>query len=285
MEDYHNDNIDLLNFINKKKQNNIEPEPKRIFFLYTKSIRTAIINTYSQQSNKGFTISCAQLIHNIFWLIYNYSFNTKLTMFMCERAILLFNEYINISKNYGNEATNMVDVQQFIINKTVGPLKIESKENDSNIIEVTILSQIFEEFTYKLFAKIVDIDKFYYSYDTFMESIASILSNILYKINHIGEGEYIREELEKLLKYDILDIPREVNLLKIKLELFYYSYNHSNENNIVFSKKLAEKILNDNIDVIDESYDINDFFDWQQNINDKDFFQKLILEIKKHINS
>ena len=31
MEDYHNDNIDLLNFINKKKQDNVEPEPKRIF--------------------------------------------------------------------------------------------------------------------------------------------------------------------------------------------------------------------------------------------------------------
>lgn len=283
MEDYHNDNIDLLNFINKKKQDNVEPEPKRIFFLYTKSIRTAIINTYSQQSNKVFTISCAQLIHNIFWLIYNYSFNTKLTMFMCERAILLFNEYINISKNYGNESTNMVDVQQFIINKTVGPLKIENKVSNDNIIEVTNLSQIFEDFTYKLFAKIVDIDKFYYSYDNFMESIASILSNILYKINHIGESEYIREELYFLLDYDILDIPREVNLLKIKLELFYYSYNHIQD--IELSKMLAEKTIEENIDNIDESYDINEFFDWQQNINDKDFFQQLILELKNNFDS
>lgn len=283
MEDYHNDNIDLLNFINKKKQDNVEPEPKRIFFLYTKSIRTAIINTYSQQSNKVFTISCAQLIHNIFWLIYNYSFNTKLTMFMCERAILLFNEYINISKNYGNESTNMVDVQQFIINKTVGPLKIENKVSNDNIIEVTNLSQIFEDFTYKLFAKIVDIDKFYYSYDNFMESIASILSNILYKINHIGESEYIRDELYCLLDYDILDIPREVNLLKIKLELFYYSYNHIQD--IELSKILAEKTIEENIDSIDESYDINEFFDWQQNINDKDFFQQLILELKNNFDS
>ena len=283
MEDYHNDNIDLLNFINKKKQANVEPEPKRIFFLYTKSIRTAIINTYSQQSNKPITISCAQLIHNIFWLIYNYSFNTKLTMFMCERAILLFNEYINISKNYGNESTNMVDVQQFIINKTVGPLKIENKVSNNNIVEVTNLSQIFEDFTYKLFAKIVDIDKFYYSYDNFMESIASILSNILYKINHIGEGDYIREELYKLLDCDILDIPREVNLLKIKLELFLYSFNLNN--NSESSKKLAEKIIEENIENIDESYDINEFFDWQQNIGDKEFFQKLVLEIKNKIHS
>jgi hypothetical protein len=202
---------------------------------------------------------------------------------MCERAILLFNEYINISKNYGNESTNMVDVQQFIINKTVGPLKIENKVSNDNIIEVTNLSQIFEDFTYKLFAKIVDIDKFYYSYDNFMESIASILSNILYKINHIGESEYIREELYCLLDYDILDIPREVNLLKIKLELFYYSYNHIQD--IELSKMLAEKTIEENIDNIDESYDINEFFDWQQNINDKDFFQQLILELKNNFDS
>ena len=131
--------------------------------------------------------------------------------------------------------------------------------------------------------KVVDIDKFYYSYDNFMESIASILSNILYKINHIGEGEYIREQLYELLECDILDIPREVNLLKIKLELFLYSYNLSS--NIHNSKKLAEEIIEDNIENIDESYDINEFFDWQQNIGDKEFFQKLILEIKNKIHS
>ena len=61
---------------------------------------------------------------------------------------------------------NLVDVQQFIINKT-RPFKIENKVSNDNIIEVTNLSQIFEDFTYKLFAKIVDIDKFYYSYDNF----------------------------------------------------------------------------------------------------------------------
>ena len=31
-------------------------------------------------------------------------------MFMCERAVLLFNEYINISKNYGNDKTNLLQM-------------------------------------------------------------------------------------------------------------------------------------------------------------------------------
>ena len=48
---------------------------------------------------------------------------------------------------------------------------------------------------------------------------------------------------------------------------------------------LAEKTIEENIDNIDESYDINEFFDWQQNINDKDFFQQLILELKNNFDS
>ena len=37
-------------------------------------------------------------IHNLFWIILNYSNNLKLTMFLCDRAILLFNEYIVMTK-------------------------------------------------------------------------------------------------------------------------------------------------------------------------------------------
>ena len=71
--------------------------------------------------------------------------------------------------------------------------------------------------------------------------------------------------------------------IKIKLELFYCSYNHTQD--IELSKMLAEKTAEENIDNIDESYDINEFFDWQQNINDKDFFQQLILELKNNFDS
>ena len=98
MDDFQNDNVDLLNFINKKTQEKCDNEPKKIFFLFTKSIRLSLISTFEQQQQISYAISCTDLIINIFWIIYNYSHNAKLTMFMCERAVLLFNEYINISK-------------------------------------------------------------------------------------------------------------------------------------------------------------------------------------------
>ena len=221
MDEFQNDNIDLLNFINKKKLENIENEPKKIYFLFTKSVRTSIINTYNQHRNLLFTISCTDLITNIFWLIYNYSYNSKLTMFMCERAVL-FNEYINISKNYGNDKTNLLDVKQFIINKTIGPLKLSIKDKDIELDGVNKLGEIYLQLIYTIFGKVIEISNFYYEYDEFFESISCILSNIMYKIYALGKKDYITEQLNILGKNDIHDIPREVNLLKIKLELFYY---------------------------------------------------------------
>lgn len=277
MDEFQNDNIDLLNFINKKKLENIENEPKKIYFLFTKSVRTSIINTYNQHRNLLFTISCTDLITNIFWLIYNYSYNSKLTMFMCERAVLLFNEYINISKNYGNDKTNLLDVKQFIINKTIGPLKLSIKDKNIELDDVNKLGEIYLKLIYTIFGKVIEISNFYYEYDEFFESISCILSNIMYKIYALGKKDYITEQLNILAKNDIHDIPREVNLLKIKLELFYYIY--SKTDNESTATHISETIVTDYTYIIDESEDINEFFDCQTKIQDKNFYKKLISKI------
>lgn len=281
MDEFQNDNIDLLNFINKKKLENIENEPKKIYFLFTKSVRTSIINTYNQHRNLLFTISCTNLITNIFWLIYNYSYNSKLTMFMCERAVLLFNEYINISKNYGNDKTNLLDVKQFIINKTIGPLKLSIKDKNIELNDVNKLGEIYLKLIYTIFGKVIEISNFYYEYDEFFESISCILSNIMYKIYALGKKDYITEQLNILGKNDIHDIPREVNLLKIKLELFHYIY--SKTDNELTATDISETIVTDYTYIIDELEDINEFFDCQTKIQDKNFYKKLISKINSII--
>lgn len=273
MEDFQSDNVDLLNFINKKCLDIDTTEPNKIFFLFTKSIRTALLNTYSQQNNIQYTVSCGDLIFNIFWIIYNYSYNAKLTMFMCERAVLLFNEYINISKTYGNEQTNMADVKTFIINKTIGPLKLIERTDLSKINEITQLAQIFRNFIYKIFYKVSCQTDIYYNQNEFFESVCCILSNASYKVYKLGFNNYLEAELEKLSQIDLLDLPREVNILKIKLELFVYCYTSINNYNIAAS--LSDTILNNNIHIVDDMCDINEFFDCQNRIQDTDFFTKL----------
>ena len=281
MDEFQNDNVDLLNFINKKKIETLENEPKKIYFLFTKSVRTSIINTYNQHRNILFTISCTNLITNIFWLIYNYSYNSKLTMFMCERAVLLFNEYINISKNYGNDKTNLLDVKQFIINKTIGPLKLPIKEKIAELDEINKLGEVYLQFIYTIFRKVIELTNFYYEYDEFFESISCILSNIMYKIFNLGKKDYIIDQLNNLSKNDIHDIPREVNLLKIKLELFYYIFRKTDSE--ITAKRISETIISDYTYIIDESEDINEFFDCQTKIQDRDFFINLLSKIDEII--
>tara|TARA_B100000575_G_scaffold252443_1_gene220429 strand:+ start:4923 stop:5789 length:867 start_codon:yes stop_codon:yes gene_type:complete len=280
MDDFQNDNVDLLNFINKKTQEKCDNEPKKIFFLFTKSIRLSLISTFEQQQQISYAISCTDLIINIFWIIYNYSHNAKLTMFMCERAVLLFNEYINISKNYGNDNTNLIDVKQFIINKTIGPLKLPSKLVNSSIRNITELSQIYTKFIYKIFSKIVRVHNHYYTPTIFLESISCILSNIIYKIYNLNMVSYIEKELLLLSDYDILDLPREVNLLKIKLELLLNCTEFID--NPLLSQKIANRIITEEIDVIDDLHDINEFFDCENKIQDRDFFKELIIKLKEY---
>ncbi len=281
MDDYQNENNDLLEFINNKcmtkKDNNIDS--LKVYYLFTKSIKNALLKTYQQQSNYYDSISCVDLIYNIFWIIFNYSLNPKLTMFMCDRAVLLFNEYINISKTYGSMDTNMIDVKQFIINKTIGPLKL-NKENkiQHNHIHVQKLSQINRNFVYKIFNNIISDTEFYYDNETFFTSIFSILSNILYKFSRLGHYEFIEKELNKIIKVDILDIPREINLLKIKLEINYYLIEY-HKKNLKESKTISEKILNEEMDMIDEHTNLNDFFDCDERILDKDYFIILIQQL------
>jgi len=281
MEEFQSDNIDLLNFINKKCLESDNTEPKKIFFLFTKSIRNAIISTYEQQNNIQYTLSCVDLIFNIFWIIYNYSYNAKLTMFMCERSVLLFNEYINISKTYGNDEINMSDVKQFIINKTIGPLKLEGRNDLSQIKKITGLAQVFRIFLYKLFSKVIHSQNFYYSHTDFFESISFILSNVLYKMDNLGFRTYLETELDNLIQIDLLDLPREVNILKIKLELFLYAFQHTSDYNK--SIKISTQIMEEHINIIDELYDINEFFDCQNRIQDTEFFQKLIIILKEKL--
>ena len=158
-------------------------------------------------------------------------------MFMCERSVLLFNEYINISKTYGNDEINMCDVKQFIINKTAGPLKLSERDNLEEIKNISHLAQIFRNFLYKLFCKVTKSTSFYdnYTYNDFFEFISYILSNVLYKMDNLGFRDTVENELDKLVDTDLEDLPREVNLLKVRLELFLYVYNIKNNTKIAES--------------------------------------------------
>ena len=120
------DNDEILNFIDSKnKEVNIKLDSKQIFFIYMQTIINSLKNTYSELNNLNNAIIAKNLIMSIFWIFISYTNNLKLIMFMSDRAILLYNEYIKVSKSYQIDNINITEIKTFIINKTVGPIHLK----------------------------------------------------------------------------------------------------------------------------------------------------------------
>ncbi len=121
---------DLLQFINKKKQAKFDVGEKKILTNYCKVLTNALVKCYEKLSIGKYSINCMETINYLFWILFLYSKNLKLTMFLCDRAILLFNEYILMTKNTisssSSDNINLSDVKAFVYKKTIGPLTINN---------------------------------------------------------------------------------------------------------------------------------------------------------------
>ena len=274
MDEFESDTQNLIEFINNKCNDIEEIDYKKIVFMYSKCIRTALISVYTEQNNIYYSSSCADLISEIFKITYNYSFNLKLSLFICERSILLFNEYLNISKNYSSEQINLLDVKQFIINKSIGPI-INKNKNNLSLIKVDNLLCFIKSMLFK-FLDIKINNKIYYIYsdEEFIESINNILINSLTNVYLLGYINYIEKQIKYILEKDIDIIPKEINILKIKLELFLYLHNKIGLN-YQKTKENLEEIINTNLNLINNEPNIIEFFDSQPLI-EKNLYKILI---------
>ena len=192
-----NDTTDLLNFIIKKREPKELTLPSQLLYLFCKSIKISLVNTYKEQKDLNLCIHCVNIVESIFRLIYNYSLNIKLSIFICERSVLLFNEYINISKSYNSDKINILDIKQFIINKSIGPVIINSEETLIN--KYNPLLNYMKSFMCKFFIdnianeSIKDPDLNFY-----MESLIRTLSTSLIDLYNNQLIDYIETSLNSL---------------------------------------------------------------------------------------
>ena len=126
---------DLLEFIVQKKKSILEATPLEIVLSYTKIIINAINKSYEKIKINIACLECINTVSYLYWLILKYSNNLKLTMFLCDRAILLFNEYLSMTIDdledsivfeSGTNSDNSFDfnsVKLFVYKKTIGPLE------------------------------------------------------------------------------------------------------------------------------------------------------------------
>lgn len=243
------DIISLLEFIETKKNKTESSDLNEILRTYLIGIKMALINTYTEQGDIVMALSCSNLIANIFILIYSYSLNIKLSLFICERAILLFNEYMNISNNYNSTPVNISDIKQFIINKSIGPIIL--KETESSITDLSELFSLMKMFMNKIFIKCRNESIDYI--ESVLEKIFKTLPSPIIHLFLKGHRFYINEELDDIDLAEPEEISFVINKLKIKFEIFLFICNSDTKINVEKIKKLTNKtIKNKSLDNVDD---------------------------------
>ena len=127
--------------------------------------------------------------------------------------------------------------------------------------------------------KIREDNECIFNLNDFLENITCILVNSVYNIYTLGYDNFIQNKIEEVFKHDILDFPREINLLKIYFEVFLYCHN-SKKLDYKSSKTIAENTIINRINFIDQNIELNDFFNCSEPIHDKAFFLNIINDIK-----
>lgn len=164
---------ELSKFLESKQLVRLDVPLKEIFNLYSKMIIDILYYVYKSFSSIKFSISCCELVHSIFVIALHNTKNTKLAMFLCDRAKTLFIEYINISremvsKHSPNEYKdiNMIDIKIYIYSKTIGPLQIATTNqstslNQTSISKMNDLFIVYKNFIYKVYKYLINNNENY----------------------------------------------------------------------------------------------------------------------------
>ena len=309
-DDYKMDQkYDLEQFINTeiKTYSNGDIVLPRIFKYYYKCQTRIIYEIYeklSQTENLNIYETLqygTNMVSHVFWSLYSYSLNIKLTMFLTERAVLLFTEFIIMSKNpmLNREFRFMpstCDALAFSIKKTVGPLQNKCNTKNKKFLKelnkYKLYSVNMKYFMQQLFYSIVrnKTPKKNLSID---ENINNIYD---YKSPYINNSEDIVNFLEVCTSgysvticnlddnfcFNILvkffnnideDLTQKVCICKLYLDLLIEVNSVIDDNQT--SENIIQKYLEQN-SVNDEELTIQNL----KNLKKKSFFKKILKKIK-----
>ena len=305
---------DLEQFINTevKTYSNGDVILPRIFKYYYKCQCRIIFEIYDKLSkvedlNIFETLQYGtNMVSHVFWTLYSYSLNIKLSMFLTERAVLLFTEFIIMSKNpmLNKEfrfMPNICDALAFSIKKTIGPLqnkcntrnkKFLKELNKYKLISVN-MKYIIQQLLYSIIVNrktkdnlTMDNDsKEVYEYRSpyinsdndilnFLELCSSAFSQTLY--NFADNDNHCFNILNKFFNNVNEEITSKICVCKIFLDLIL-EIDYSVED-IKISTNIVEKYLSNN-EINDPDLNITNL----KNIRKKSFFKKICKKIKNGI--
>ena len=260
---------ELADFIESKRSIIRKLVIKDVLVNYAKILKDTILTTYKRFYNPTWTFEAITIITHVFWQVIHYSYNIKLAMFLSDRALILFNEYIDLAKlTYSNNNDfniNRTDIKIFIYKRTIGPIKIKKIRTNSNKSILEHLSRI--QFVSNIFRKIivnvfVTLCQYYESNLDFPSSMKEkyvvqyidysikMYIHILYKLSLHYNYNIILQDWNILLSIldNLNDIEHEflyyfnlfLNIIKIELELIYYTTKKYKQLKLEYDSKIVD---------------------------------------------
>lgn len=215
---------ELLQFIQTKKLDSLDVSLKEVYTLYSKMIIDILYYVNRSFNNIEYSIACCELAHSIFIITLNHTYNTKLTMFLCDRAKTLFIEYISISNEMSSmKKINLVDIKIYIYSKTIGPLHLSNKKisvdtnsvhNASyNLLKMNDLLISYKQFIYSAYTYLVNhID----------DSNSALEEDMEYMDMNTAAGSH-KEDVSSKYKNDSICTSLELIRSSLELKLFIAS--------------------------------------------------------------
>ena len=253
---------DLIDFINNEILNIVitNNDLLKISKLMNKSlIKTLVdITDKTQKLNINLNetiINGLNMIYYIFIIMLSYTKNIKLTMFFSERGILLYTEFIIMSRNpiLNNDLNftpNINDALQFVYKRTIGPIKIKQLNNNKQIYILKQSGLDIKNILLKLQKYNIYSDEIYSEYSILYEDMISFLSNqiiAIYQLDNLNEISYhIHDITNCILNIDIDNLLKYIYILKAYLELFEEVYLNTNnlDKTINIMKQLYLELIN-----------------------------------------
>ncbi len=250
---------DLLQFINQKKQDHIDVSEKKIITNYCKVITNAVVKCYEKLSIGKFCLICLDTINNLFWILFLYSKNLKLTMFLCDRAILLFNEYIIMTKSNfqgpnEKEQIHLTDVKSFVYKKTIGPLTLSCLKFNKDISRLQSICEIFRNlythFTIYFMKKNIDTGELpISSLNQILEEIHDTYHEVFLKLlihDKTPDNHYLGDLLNDILEQDeffLVSIPEKHNVLLLLIKFYQLKFKSGLDHQIFWYRKYYPKFF------------------------------------------
>ena len=214
-------NSDLLEFINSEKSKETIDINKAYLYFNTCCCKTIIeldkkLKNLNDKCMTEEIIMGTKMFSHVFFVLLSYTNNLKLTIFLAERAILLYTEFIIMS----NDKQVMKDVCYqpsitdpilFAYKKTIGPIPVNIQENTGEFNLLKSASLLIREIYIKYY------ENFYEQEQGHLDNLDTIEETLSHRLLEVFSQIYTQENLNNMLSKKIFSFyhdTSEVNFLE-----------------------------------------------------------------------